>query len=182
MQMRSGVYHRRNIFFTAILLLQISCVQQQPAKKSPVMSDGDKEEMLLRVNKYLVEKDVELMRSYAERQRWKMEVSETGLFYEIYERTDGNRVNAGDLVSIKYEISLLDGSRCYSSEKEGPREFSIGRSQEISGLEQGVSMMREGEKARFIIPPYLGYGLIGDEDRIPARSILVYRVELVDIN
>lgn len=146
------------------------------------MSDGDKEEMLLRVNKYLVEKDVELMRSYAEKQHWNMEVSETGLFYEIYETTDGSPVKQGDLVSINYQISLLDGSRCYSSEEDGPREFSIGRSQEISGLEQGVAMMKEGEKARFIIPPYLAYGLIGDEGRIPARSIIVYSVELVGIN
>lgn len=161
--------------------MAMSCVQQQPAKKSPVMSDNDKEEMLLRVNKYLVEKDVELMRSYAERQNWNMEVSETGLFYEIYETTEGSPVQGGDLVSINYEINLLDGSRCYSSKADGPRQFSMGRSQEISGLEQGVAMMREGEKARFIIPPYLAYGLIGDEDRIPARSILVYTVELVEI-
>ena len=162
--------------------MAMSCVQQQPAKKSPVMSDNDKEEMLLRVNKYLVEKDVELMRSYAEKQNWKMDVSETGLFYEIYEKTEGHPVKKGDLVSIKYEISLLDGSMCYSSETDGPRQFSMGRNQEISGLEQGVAMMKEGERARFIIPPYLAYGLIGDEERIPARSILVYDVELVRIN
>ena len=181
MLMRLSVYHKACIVITGFLLLLVACVQQQPTNKSPVMSDKQKEEMLLRVNKYLVEKDVELMRSFAERKGWNMEISETGLFYEIYHRTDGSRVEEGDLVSIHYDIDLLDGYRCYSSEKEGPREFILGRSQEISGLEQGVAMMREGEKARFIIPPHLAYGLIGDEERIPARSIIVYFVELAEI-
>ena len=104
------------------------------------------------------------------------------LFYEIYERTDGIRVKDGELVTINYEISLLDGSTCYTSDNDGPREFRLGRSQEISGLEQGLAMMKEGEKARFIIPPHLGYGLIGDEKKIPARSIIVYMVELAEIN
>ncbi len=43
-----------------------------------------------------------------------------------------------------------------------------------------VEMMREGEKARFIIPPHLAYGLLGDEKQIPARSIIVYEVELLE--
>ena len=164
-----------------MMFLQASCVQQQPAQKAPRMSDREKEEMLLRVNKYLVEKDIELIESYAARRGWNMEVSETGLFYEIYEKTDGRRVKEGEIVTIYYEVSLLDGSTCYSSDKDGPMEFRLGRSQEISGLDQGLAMMREGEKARFIIPPHLGYGLIGDEKRIPARSILVYLVKLVEI-
>jgi FKBP-type peptidyl-prolyl cis-trans isomerase len=84
-------------------------------------------------------------------------------------------------VKILYEVSLLDGSTCYSSDEDGPRSFILGRSEEISGLEQGIAMMRAGEKARFIIPPHLGYGLIGDEKRIPARSIIVYLVELTEI-
>ena len=41
--------------------------------------------------------------------------------------------------------------------------------------------MRAGDKARFIIPPHLAYGLLGDENRIPARSIIIYQVELVDV-
>jgi FKBP-type peptidyl-prolyl cis-trans isomerase len=146
------------------------------------MSNEEQEEMLLRVNKYLVQKDVELIESYAARRQWSMEVTETGLFYEIFEETDGIKPRQGDKVKILYEVSLLDGSTCYSSDEDGPRSFILGRSEEISGLEQGIAMMRAGEKARFIIPPHLGYGLIGDEKRIPARSIIVYLVELTEIN
>jgi len=179
--MKSCVYHKGIFLLAVAVLLLNSCNQKQPVDKRPVMSEQETEEMLLRVNKFLVDKDLELMHSYAQQKEWNMEVSETGLFYEIFEKTDNNKVEQGDLISIDYKVSLLDGSVCYSSDKDGPREFRLGKSQEISGLEQGIALMREGEKARFIIPPHLAYGLIGDEERIPARAIIVYMVELSEI-
>lgn len=137
--------------------------------------------MLLRINKFLVQKDIDLIKKYAERRGWEMEVTESGLFYEIYEETEGTQAELGMSILINYNLSLLDGTLCYSSEKDGAKEFQLGKSQEISGLELGLEMMRVGEKARFIIPPHLAYGLLGDEERIPARSIVVYEVELLKI-
>ena len=159
----------------------MSCIHRNTPEEVPRMSPDQEEEMLLRVNKYLVQKDIELIRSYASRRGWNMEVSETGLFYEVYEKTSGMPVQQGMKVRINFEISLLDGSVCYTSDLEGPKEFRLGKSGEIAGLEQGLQMMRKGEKARLIIPPHLGYGLLGDEKRIPARSIIVYLLELEEI-
>ncbi len=110
-----------------------------------------------------------------------MEITETGLFYEIYEPSQGKKVEMGDIINLKYELSLLDGTLCYTSDQDGNKLFRLGKSQEISGLEQAVAMMRAGEKARFVIPPHLAYGLLGDENRIPARAIIVYHVELVEV-
>jgi len=145
------------------------------------MTAGEEKEMLLRVNKFLVQKDVELIESYSKRRGWNMEVSETGLFYEIYEPAQGEKVEMGDIVNLKYELNLLDGTQCYTSDEDGNKIFRLGKSQEISGLEQAVEMMRAGDKARFVIPPHLAYGLLGDENRIPARAIIVYQVELVEV-
>jgi FKBP-type peptidyl-prolyl cis-trans isomerase len=158
-----------------------SCRKQPAAEKAPKMTASEEKEMLLRVNKFLVQKDIELIESYSKRHGWEMEVTETGLFYEIYERSEGKEVEQDNVINLEYEISLLDGTVCYTSEEDGNKVFRLGKSQEISGLEQGVALMREGEKARFIIPPHLAFGLLGDENRIPARSIIIYRVELVEV-
>lgn len=159
----------------------ISCRKQAASEKAPEMTAGEEKEMLLRVNKFLVQKDVELIESYSKRQGWNMEITETGLFYEIYEPSQGLKVEMGDIINLKYELSLLDGTLCYTSDQDGNKLFRLGKSQEISGLEQAVAMMRAGEKARFVIPPHLAYGLLGDENRIPARAIIVYHVELVEV-
>ncbi len=161
------------------LVLACSCRRAPERDQHPRMTPGEEKEMLLRVNKFLVTKDIELIKSYAARRGWDMEVSETGLFYDIYRHTQGRKVKNGTLVRIGYRVSLLDGTLCYSSEKDGEKQCVLGKSQEIAGLEQGLEMMREGEKARFIIPPHLAYGLLGDEKKIPARSILVYEVDLL---
>ncbi len=158
----------------------LSCRKQTASEKAPDYTAEEEKEMLLRVNKFLVQKDFELIESYAKRRDWDMEVSETGLFYEIYEPTLGKKIEQGDVVSLEYEISLLDGTLCYTSEEDGNKVFRLGKSQEISGLEQVVAIMRAGEKARFIIPPHLAYGLLGDENRIPARAILIFQVELLE--
>ena len=165
-----------------MVFLTLSCRQAPVEEKAPALTPGEEKEMLMRVNKFLVQKDIELIHSYAVRRGWEMQVTETGLFYEIYEKTDGDVVKEGMNISIDYKLSLLDGTMCYSSEKDGIKKFLVGKSHEVSGLEQGVGLMREGEKARFIIPPHLAYGLLGDEKRIPARSIIVYEVELLKVN
>lgn len=181
--MKSSVCHRVGRIapgLALILLMLASCIQAPEKENPPEITPEEEKEMMLRVNKFLVRKDIELIERYADRRGWDMEVTETGLFYDIYHPTEGIPVEAGMRIRMDYRISLLDGTLCYSSDKDGPKEFQLGRSQEISGLEQGLEMMREGEKARFIIPPHLAYGLLGDEKRIPARSIIVYEVELLE--
>jgi len=62
------------------------------------------------------------------------------------------------------------------------KSFRIGHDDIESGLDIGIRMMREGDKAMFILPPNLAYGLLGDEKCIPARSIIVYELTLIKVS
>lgn len=105
----------------------------------------------------------------------------TGLRYLIYKKGEGVKAEKEKFVKIKYKVNLITGTPCYSSEKEGPKEFLIGKAEVESGLEEGILLMRVGDKAKFIIPSHLAFGLLGDEDKIPKRATLVYDVELMDV-
>ena len=168
----------RFIVVISLLFMSFGC---KKGENSQVVQKGseDQDEMLVRINKYLVQKDVELIESYAKRREWNVEQTESGLFYEIYERGSGATVKDGMQVTINYTLSLLDGTVCYSSDQSGSKTFRMGRSREESGLEQGLLMMRVGDKAHLVLPPHLAHGLLGDEEKIPARSVIVYDVELV---
>ena len=85
------------------------------------------------------------------------------------------------IFSVKNTVELLDGTICYSSDSTGTERIKIGQSGKESGLEEGILLMRIGEKAHFILPPHLAHGLIGNMDRIPHRSIIVYNVEILNI-
>lgn len=138
-------------------------------------------ESLIRANKGLVTIDKERIEAFAERHQWEMNTTETGLWYQIYEHGTGDSARNGLIASLKYTISLLDGTLCYTSDSTGEKTFLIGQGGVESGLEEGILLMRCGDKARFIMPPHLAHGLPGDNDKIPPRSTIVYQVELLNL-
>ncbi len=171
---------RKKYLLPVFLFFIISCdnesVTKQPAIQKSMITDS-----LLKANKFLTERDSELIRSYVNRHKLEMQVSREGLWYNIYKKTDKQKVKNGDIVRYDYRLELLDGTLCYTSDSTGTAQIKIGSSGKETGLEKGLLMMRAGEKAKFILPPHLAYGLIGDMKKIPARSALVYDVEIKEI-
>lgn len=166
-----------NTFILMFLLIFFSCKSDGTRKENkPVKPD---KESLEQINKLLIEKDSERIKSYVNRRGWDMKESESGLWYMIYKNGKGNFIKKGDFITFNYEVRLLDGTICYSSEENGAKSFVVGKGGVEAGLEEGVLMLQPGSKARFILPPHLAYGLIGDEKRIPARAIIIYDMEIL---
>lgn len=129
----------------------------------------------------MVKKDHERIKEYARHNNLAMKETETGLWYRVEVKSRCDKAQKGQLATLRYQVSLLDGKLCYSSDSLGFKKFRIGRGGVESGLEEGILMMRPGDKAVFIMPPHLAHGLTGDGDKIPARSIIVYHVELLKL-
>ncbi len=162
-----------------LLFFIFSCKQESKNLKEDYFKETRK--ALIGVNKILVKKDSEKIAGYIKRRNWDMTETQTGLWYMIYEEGAGEKTKEGRYATINFNVSLLDGTECYSSDSLGPKRFEIGRGGIESGLEEGILLMRVGDKARFILPPHLAHGLIGDENKIPARAIIVYDVELLTL-
>jgi len=163
-----------------IFVLFVSC-SNEPEKKKRMTKDELKNynKSLETANKYLTTLDAERIENYAKRRNWDMKVTESGLYYQIYENGSGPLAQEGQVAVLHFKISLLDGTLCYSSDSLGAKEFAIGHGGVESGLEEGILLLKKGDKARFILPPFKAHGLIGDMDKIPARSIIVYELELL---
>ncbi len=136
---------------------------------------------LEKVNKMLVKTEEEEINDLITRYGWKMGKTGTGLRYMIYIKGGGKKAEKGKVASINFEVRLITGDICYSSSKDGIKELLIGKSGEISGLEEGILLLKVGDRAKFIIPSHLAYGLLGDEKKIPKRATLIYDVELLKI-
>ena len=132
------------------------------------------------MNRYLIQKDRERIESYISRRNLNMTESGTGYWYEIKSEGTGSYLTDNDHVRLEYDCSLLDGTKCYSSDELGPKEFVLGKSPVEAGLNQGLRHLKPGGEAIFIIPPYLAYGLVGDGKKIPSRAVLVYYVRVVE--
>lgn len=112
-----------------------------------------------------------------------VKTTESGLQYVMVEENpEGTQPTAGQTVKVHYSGYLQDGSKFDSSVDRGqPFQFPLGQGRVIKGWDEGISMLKTGEKARFIIPPDLGYGANGYPPVIPANATLYFDVELIDI-
>ena len=166
----------RNLIIIFLFFSLISCRGKQVNNLGS--SKPDRNEMA-DLNKYLVEKDRERIKNYIDRKNLKMIESLTGLWYQIIQEGEGKCITDRDKVVFDYECSLLDGTKCYSSKELGPKEIVLGRSEIEPGLNEGLRLLKPGAEAIFIIPPFLGYGLIGDRKMIPSRAVIVYYVNIL---
>jgi len=108
--------------------------------------------------------------------------TDSGLRYKIIQKGDGAQAEKGKTVSVHYKGSLTDGTVFDSSYKRNqPIDFPLGMGQVISGWDEGIALLQVGDKARFVIPPSLGYGERGAGGVIPPNATLIFDVELVAV-
>ncbi len=106
----------------------------------------------------------------------------SGLRYKILQEGNGKQATKGATVSVHYKGQLLDGTIFDSSYKrKQPIDFAIGVGQVIPGWDEGIQLLKVGDKARLIIPSNLAYGSSGAGGVIPPDATLIFDVELMDV-
>ena len=110
------------------------------------------------------------------------EETASGLRYQILQKGNGKQATKGAGVSVHYKGQLLDGTVFDSSYKrKEPIDFNVGIGQVIAGWDEGIQLLKVGDKARFVIPSNLGYGAAGAGGVIPPNATLIFDVELMDV-
>lgn len=105
----------------------------------------------------------------------------SGLYFRDLTVGTGAAVANGQLVSVHYAGSLPDGTIFdQNTAADTPYAFTPGAGRVIAGWEEGVLGMKVGGKRQLIVPSALGYGA-GGRGQIPPNAIMVFTVEVVDI-
>lgn len=119
----------------------------------------------------------------------------SGLRYIILSPSLKRKPLAGDTVLVNYTGRTLDGKVFDSSiaaeaikaglQQPGrnyePIRFVVGEEKVIKGWDEGLLLLNEGSKARFVIPSALAYGPNAMGDDIKAYATLVFDVDLVAV-
>lgn len=110
------------------------------------------------------------------------EQTESGLRYQIIQKGSGTQAEAGKTVAVHYKGMFADGGEFDNSFKRGePIEFPVGMGNVIAGWDEGIQLLKVGDKARFVIPSHLAYGSRGAGGVIPPDATLVFDVELMAV-
>ena len=111
--------------------------------------------------------------------------SDAEMYVIIDHDTDGQLITADSAVSLTYKGQLLDGRVFDEADKKNPYVFTQGQAEHIPGWDLGLVTLREGEKARLVIPYQLAYGEAGRVERglqaIPPYETLLFEIEVLRV-
>jgi FKBP-type peptidyl-prolyl cis-trans isomerase FkpA/FKBP-type peptidyl-prolyl cis-trans isomerase FklB len=106
--------------------------------------------------------------------------TDSGLQYQVLTEGKGPKAKATDRVKVHYRGTLLDGTEFDSSySRNQPATFPVGGV--IKGWTEALQLMSVGSKYKLFIPSELAYGPRGSPPRIGPNSVLIFEVELLDI-
>lgn len=169
------------LFLGAFLLLACGDSQKKSAQNINIQSK-EFQDKLIDANKMYVKQESDEIDQYVRHRAWNMTTTGTGLRYMIIKQGDGEKAITDKFALVNYKVSLLDGTVCYSSDSTGARDFLVGQDNVESGLHEAIQLMNVGSKAVFILPSHLAHGLIGDENKIPPKSSVIYEIELLAVH
>lgn len=172
----------RELFFTSLFLalLLISACGESPRPVESTSHIRLSDEKLIDYNRGVVKTEEQEIEDFLSRYQWNVKQTSTGLRYLIYRKGTGRKAGTGMLVRFRYTLKLLNGTLVFTSDSLGEKAFILGHGGVETGLEEGILLLREGDRAKFIIPSYLAFGLLGDQQKIPPGASLVYDVDIIE--
>lgn len=114
----------------------------------------------------------------AKQKKWEITFSPSGLAIQLMNEGEGEElIQRGSIIKLSYKGQLKNGKVFDQTEPGKPFESEIKGL--IGGFQEALLGQKKGAKLRLIIPPHLGYGT-DKLDKIPANSILIFELEVVD--
>jgi len=167
-----------------VVLEAVKSVQEFQQDVQQMQGTQTQEEQLMKAKEPEVGKYMEdiAQRYKAGEMDGQLKTTESGLKYFVLEEGTGPRGQSSSIVQAHYYGVLPDGRMFDNSYRTGrPYRFIIGEGQVIPGWEEGFSLLKEGATALFIVPPKLAYGEKGSPPVIPARTDLLFYVEVKNV-
>lgn len=101
--------------------------------------------------------------------------TDSGLQYKVLKPGEGPSPIATDTALVKYEGSLRDGT-VFDANEQTPMPVGA----VVPGFSEALQLMQKGGEYRIWIPSELGYGEQSPSPTLPANSILIFDVTLID--
>jgi FKBP-type peptidyl-prolyl cis-trans isomerase len=117
--------------------------------------------------------------TYLKKNRSKPDVVETasGLQYTIKDPGTGKSPDEWSTVEINQRILLVNGT-ILKDTYHGNQTDIFTMEEAIDGLKEGLPLMKEGGKFRFVVPPDLAWGKRGAGEKIGPYAALIFDVRL----
>ena len=161
------------------VVLLISCTTPQPRKPIVQKTSSFLQESIERnkvINKVEEDAFMKLMKADSTNNYI---TSESGFWY--YYNSKNSQISelpiTGDEITFTYEIKDINNQTLYSKEELGEKNYLVDKQELITGLQDGLKLMKEGETVTFLFPSHKAYGYSGYQ-KIKSNEPLIYMVTL----
>jgi len=167
------------------LVFTLFACQQEVARKPISYSTGAFIKESVGRNKDLVNSEEETIKELIKKDvDHKYYQSTNGFWYKYIKANIQDTITpkTGDVVDIEFEIQDIHGTIIYKKEETTPKVYVVDKQDIMVGLRHAIKLMRKNETISFIFPSHMGFGYLGDKDRIGLNEPLICVVTLKDIN
>jgi gliding motility-associated peptidyl-prolyl isomerase len=163
------------LFFSAVIF---SC--KSPEARRPLQShSGSFIKESAERNKKIYDEEKDFIVKIIEKDSAHTYISSENGFWYFYNKRDTTTTempDLGDVVKFTYDIKDLNGSLIISEKENGLQHYKVDQTNQelISGIRDGIKLMKEGETVTFLFPSYKAFGYYGIEEKlgtnIPVQS------------
>lgn len=172
---------------TCLLLgmnLVTCCSQKQEPRRPISQSSGEFIKSSVERNKKLNQIEEDLISDIIEKDTAQDYIaSQKGYwyFYNIKNDLDSIKPVKGDVVNFNYDIKNLKGQVIYTESDLKTQQYVVDKQSIMTGLRDGIKLMKKGEKVTFLFPSHMAFGYHGDNRKIGTNEPLICTVTLTNI-
>lgn len=180
--MNYKIHMKNSILVIIIFVFAMSCTHPEPRKPVVRKTSTFLKESIVRnkvINKLEEAAFLELMQNDSIHNYIS---SESGFwyYYNVQNNNDTIGPKKGDEVIYRYEIKDIYGDILYTQDELGTRSYLVDKQELITGLQDGLKLMKEGEEVTFLFPSHKAYGYSGYQ-KIGSNQPLIYNVKVEKI-
>lgn len=174
---------KRNIFLLLSFLIFFSCKEKEARRPVTQRTATLLSETLDQKKKLVALENAAISNYIAQDSLTDYKVASNGFWYTYITQNqlEVDTPKKGDEVEISYNITDLNGTVFYSKEALGIKKYVVDKEDFITGLQDGIKLMKPGETITFVIPSYRAFGLIGDQNKIGVNQTIKSTVTLISI-
>ena len=159
-----------------ILMMGLVACKKNPQLPSNRIQETSTAEDMLKLNKLLAEVELQDIQEYLSNQKILLQKDSIGFWYAVIKEGNGNLLKKGMGIELAYSMELLDGTICYTSKEKGKKSLVVGKNEVERGLDLALERLTENSESIVVVPSHLAFGALGNQNCIPPRSPVVYRI------
>ena len=164
------------LFAYTFLVLICSCSQRQEEARRPIShASGTFIKKSIERNKKLIATEEKIIDSIIKNDTLKeYTASKKGYWYKYFPKR-------GDIAYFDYEVKDIENTIIYTKTETKPQVYYVDKQNMLTGLRDGIKLMKKGETISFLFPSHMAYGYHGDDQKIGINQPIICTVTLKDI-